>query len=119
MDLILVIILSYALFRMAKSQNIRPWRWVFNYVGAFLTTALVAGFALFYLYGEAVLKDPDLQKKVNLFLPFTLLYEVILFFYFRTLMNKYVTYLDKVDEYKATTNDPRPQEGKQDFTHFR
>jgi hypothetical protein len=127
MDLVLLVGLSYGLYRLAIGYNIAPWRWVIRFVTIFMLSVVLVVSLLTYYYGPSLMKDPDLMKKLAPFVPYTLLYEVILFLLFRSRMGKYVLSLDAMDN---TDNSPPPPPSKdktkdktkdepQDFSYFR
>ncbi|MFN8309394.1 MAG: hypothetical protein U0T73_05475 [Chitinophagales bacterium] len=118
MDLILMCIFGGALYYMAINYNIRPWRWVGIYVGAFMATVFVAVMVLYGIYGQGLISDPEAIKKVQLLIPFTLLYQFLLFMYFRSMMKKYVAHLDKIDAYQEKSERNQPTDNR-DFSHFR
>ena len=128
-DLILLAIFSYALYRMAESYNITPWKWITRYVLAFLgsTVALVA--VILGIYGEGMMKDAAAMQKMSLAIePFILLYQFVLFFFFRTRIVRYVHDLDQIDKDNNNNtgnkfpDSPAPgkdKKEKQDFSYFR
>lgn len=127
MDIIMLIILSYALYRMAKSFNISPWQWIRKFVTTFMLSAFGLSIVLYSIYGPNFLKDTKMFTKVTtVILPFTLLWQVLLFFFFRHRIIKYVHELDKLDNMSNTDKTPPPSdptsgknEPKKDLSYFR
>ncbi|MFN8277275.1 MAG: hypothetical protein U0T84_07320 [Chitinophagales bacterium] len=117
MDIVLLLILSGALYRMATGYNIRPWRWVINFTGAFLATMMLASIALVARFGTDVTNNKDAMAIIYRLSPFTMLYQFLLFMYFRTMMKKYVGHLDKLEAYQEEAE--KPQRDTRDFSHFR
>lgn len=111
-------IFGAALYYMADNYNIRPWRWVRNYVGVFLASIIVLSLVLFGIYGQDMISNPEVIKKIQMIVPFTLLYQFLLFMYFRSMMKKYVSYLDKKDAFENEAERNR-QTDNRDFSHFR
>ena len=126
-------ILGYALHRMAVSFNISPWRWVTRFVSFFMLSVVGMSMVLYAIYGQAFVKDMETFKRVTtIILPFTLLWEVLLFFFFRSRIIRYVAELDRIDR----SNDPNytpptppssppppapkaPKEDAKDLSYFR
>lgn len=128
-DLILLAIFSYALYRLALSYNITPWKWIMRYVIVFIASSFAVVAAVVGFYGEGVLKDMAFAEKLGLSLePFILLYQFVLFFFFRTRIIRYVHALDQIDKNdrdhhlpgppQPLTNPKDPKDQK-DFSYFR
>jgi len=142
MDLILLLILSYAIYRMAISYNITPWKWIIRYVGAFIASGIAVCAVIINIdganlskdiselvarvYGESLTKDLTELEKIGLALqPFILLYQIMLFFFFRTRIMRYVHNLDLLEK-NNDNNIPNPpstlkkdQKDQKDFSYFR
>jgi hypothetical protein len=126
-DLILLAIFSYALYRMAESYNITPWRWITRYVLAFFGSTIALVIVLISIYGEGMMRDAAAMQKISLAAePFILLYQFVLFFFFRTRIVRYVHDLDQIDKDNNNHSGPRfpdapgkDKKEKQDFSYFR
>lgn len=126
-DLILLSIFCYALYRMAESYNITPWKWITRYVLAFFGSAIALVAIILGIYGESMMKDAVAVQKMSLAIePFILLYQFVLFFFFRTRIVRYVHDLDQID--KDNNNNSgnkfpdapgKDKKDKQDFSYFR
>src|ERR1035437_5147767 len=127
-DLILLSVFSFALYRMAVSYNITPWKWIVRYVLVFIASLFAFAAVMMGIYGEAMMKDTAFIQKLGLANePFMLLYQFVLFFFFRTRIVRYVHNLDLMD--KNNNNDipdrPSPRKGpknekeQKDFSYFR
>lgn len=127
-DLILLSVFSFALYRMAVSYNITPWKWIVRYVLAFIASLFAFAAVMMGIYGEAMMKDTAFIQKLGLAIePFMLLYQFVLFFFFRTRIVRYVHNLDLMD--KNNNNDipdrpsprkgPKNQKEQKDFSYFR
>ena len=130
MDILLMIILGYALYRMAVSFNVSPWRWVMRYISSFMVSVMGLSVVLYAIYGQSFVKDIETFKRVTtVILPFTLLWEVLLFFFFRSRIIRYVAELDRIDNindpnYTPPTPPPpptpkAPKEDSKDLSYFR
>ena len=128
MDLILLAIFSYALYRMAISYNITPWKWIIRYVVAFFASMVALIMVLIGIYGPNKMADMLAVQKILVTIEqFTWLYQFVLFFFFRMRIVRYVHNLDQID--KNNNNDipntPSPKKGpkdpkdQKDFSYFR
>lgn len=128
-DLILLSIFSYALYRMAVSYNITPWKWIVRYVLAFVASVFVFSAVMMGVYGEAMMKDTAFIQKLGLTIePFIMLYQFMLFFFFRTRIVRYVHNLDLLDKNNNNDipdtppppkKDPKDAKDQKDFSYFR
>ncbi len=123
-DLILLSIFSYALYRMAVSYNITPWKWIMRYVISFTVSLFACVAIMIGIYGEAMMKDTAFIQKLGLAIePFMMLYQFMLFFFFRTRIIKYVHNLDVIDKNNDNTPPTPPakkdQKEQKDFSYFR
>jgi len=127
MDIILLAIFSYALYRMTTGYNITPWKWIMRYVVSFFATIIGLILILLGIYGEAMMKDMAALQKITISLePFILLYQFVLFFFFRTRIVRYVHALDQIEKNDNNNHhtpgpppaakDPKEQK---DFSYFR
>jgi hypothetical protein len=96
LDLMLLMGFSYALYRLAQDHNITPWKWIIRFVIVFFVSSFALVGILIGIYGENMMKDMAFLAKVSIKLePLVLLYQVVLFFFFRLRMLKYVHNLDQ------------------------
>lgn len=122
MDIIVLGIFSYALYRLAMSHQIRPWRWIINYVVTFMLSSFAMALVLLGMYGQNTLKDMDFMAKVAIKVePFILLYQLVLFFFFRTRILRYVHMLDEMDKIDNAPPVPpsAPKKEDKDLSYFR
>ena len=127
-DLILLAIFSYALYRMAQSYNITPWKWIIRYVAAFFGSYIALSLGIIAFYGQSVVKDMAALEKISISIePFVLLYQFVLFFFLRTRIVRYVHILDQIDKKNNNNNFPDPpaptkdnnNKEQKDFSYFR
>jgi hypothetical protein len=128
-DLILLSVFSFALYRMAVSYNITPWKWIVRYVLAFIASLFAFAAVMMGIYGEGMMKDTAFVQKMGLAIePFMLLYQFVLFFFFRTRIVRYVHNLDLIEKGNDNNNVPNPPAPKKnkkdtkeqkDFSYFR
>ena len=118
-DLILVAIYCFALYKMAERFNIMPWKWIVRYIGVYIASVFGLVGVMLGIYGENMLKDPAFVQKAALLIePFMLLYEFILFYFFRSRIIRYVHNLDQIDNNKNNFPDT-PGKDQKDFSYFR
>jgi p-aminobenzoyl-glutamate transporter AbgT len=120
-DLVLLTIFSYAIYRMAQSYNITPWKWITRYVVVFFMSLFAISALIVGIYGQNMMKDNALAQKVIFSLePFIMLYQFVLFFFFRNRIERYVHLLDQVDKHDNDTKLPDPPaKDQKDFSYFR
>ena len=113
---------------MAESYRITPWKWIRRYVLAFFGSTIALGIVMVIIYGQATMKDTHAVEKISIAMePFILLYQFVLFFFFRTRIVRYVHDLDQIDKDNnnkfpeppaATSSKDKTKEPK-DFSYFR
>jgi hypothetical protein len=111
---------------MAISYNITPWKWIIRYVIAFFVSMIALVLTLVGVYGTSLFKDLEAVEKIMTPLsPFVLLYQFVLFFFFRTRILRYVHILDQIDKDNNNNmpNPPSPPtttgKDQKDFSYFR
>ena len=98
-----------------------------RYVVSFFATIIGLILILLGIYGEAMMKDMAALQKITISLePFILLYQFVLFFFFRTRIVRYVHALDQIEKNDNNNHhtpgpppaakDPKEQK---DFSYFR
>lgn len=120
-DLILLAIFGYSLYRLTIKYNISPYRWVIMYVVSFISTVIGVSLVLISFYGESIMKDLPHLQRISLWLePFIMLYQVVLYFFLRNRMLKYVQILDRIEDHnnRQKPGGPDPQDQK-DLSYFR
>jgi hypothetical protein len=116
MDIIILVILSYAIYRLAVDYNITPWKWIIRYVSVFLASMIALFLTLIGIFG---LNDITSVEKIMMSLaPFVWLYQFILFFFFRARILRYIYTLDQIDKGKKDFPDT-PSKEQKDFSYFR
>jgi len=78
--------------------------------------AFVIGYTAMSMFGKDLLQNEEAMKKAVLLEPFAILFEVLLFIYFRNRIAKAKVYYDDDD----TTDEPPTTPGnKKDLSYFR
>jgi len=133
MILILLAIFGYALYRMAESYNITPWKWIIRYVLVFFGSFVPLSVVLILVYGEQTMRNVAAVEKISYSLqPLIMLYQFLLFFFFRTRIIRYVHNLDLIDKNNdddipntpaptapAPKKGPKDPKDQKDFSYFR
>jgi hypothetical protein len=128
MALIVLLIFSYALYRMTTGYNITPWKWIFRYIISFIASFIPLSITLLAVYGEKVATDAvAVEKIIDALSPFILLYQFVLFYFFRTRIIRYVHALDELDKNEndhtpppaPPRREPKDQKDQKDFSYFR
>ena len=127
MELVLLGILSFGIYKMAMGYQIMPWKWVMRLVVTFVASYIGFCIAIVLIYGQALQKDANkIVEVVTPLMPFILLYEMLLFFFFRSQMLRYVHALDQIDKndnnHKNTpppTSPTSPPQEPKDLSYFR
>lgn len=123
LDLILLSIFSYALYRLTVGHNITPWKWVIRYVAVMVASYFTFFAILVQIYGQSMIKDTAFALRISLMVePFILLYQFVLFFFFRLRILKYVHALDQLEKIDNTPPPSSPQTPKKedkDLSYFR
>lgn len=104
------------LYRMASNKGVSPWPYILNYTGLALLLAVAVATFIIQLGGPEMFKgdwfnNPEARQIMMMGLPFTLLFELLLFLYFRKQIDKVVV----EDEEEIH---PTPPE-KKDLSYFR
>ena len=123
LDIILLAGLSYALYKMAESYNITPWKWIIRFVATFFATLMLICTVMVGIYGQDTAKVMAvIEKFIWIMEPFILLYQIVLFFFFRARIIRYVHVLDQIDK-NNDNNMPNPPttpgKDQKDFSYFR
>ena len=126
MDFILLVILSFGIYKMAMSHHIMPWKWVMRLVSTFMLSYFAFCLIIVSIYGKEVQHDAaKIAELLTPLMPFVLLYEMLLFFFFRSQMAKYVSTLDQIDKNNNGNNNSNntppspPQQEQKDLSYFR
>ena len=109
---------------MAIDYNITPWKWIIRYVLVFMASFVPLSMILLAIYGESTMKDIKAVEKITDSLqPMILLYQIVLFFVFRSWIIRYVHLLDVTDKNNDNTPPTPPakkdQKEQKDFSYFR
>src|SRR5438105_4908945 len=113
--LILLVAFCYVLHKMCAEKGISPWSYLTGFVTGFILVLFATSAAIVYFYGQNVINDPEVSKKVMVFAPFALMFHFLLFIFFRHKIARIPDFHDE-DEEKHI---PPPANGKGDFSYFR
>lgn len=115
-DIVLVLIFCYQLYRMARERGISPVPYILNYIAAFFLMMFALGFALFSFYGPDILKSEEGVKTAMMFEPFAIMFEVFLFIYFRKRIQKSPVSSGNDNDFNPPSP---PTKEKKDLSYFR
>lgn len=116
MDLLLAALFCYQLHRMAREKGISPWPFVLNYLGIFFMTIFALIICITSVFGVNIFQGEQQVKTLMSVAPFTILFEVFLFIYFRKRIQKTTPGGDNNNDY---TPPSPPTKEKKDLSYFR
>ncbi|MES2620499.1 MAG: hypothetical protein V4615_06575 [Bacteroidota bacterium] len=112
--LILLVVFSYVIHKMCADRGISPWKHLIGFVTGFFLVLFATSFAIVMVYGQSVMSDPDVEKKVMVFAPFAMLFQFLLFVFFRIKIARVRVPNNEDDEPTL------PKDGeKKDLSYFR
>ncbi len=122
-ELALVILCCWQLYRLAEQRSLSGWRWIGNFISGYFLFGLLLSFGLVYFYGADAVKDMKVaQELIKPFAPYALLFLVIWFLFIRSRILKYEEFGDDGSDdnftSKPTTPETPPTE-KKDLSYFR
>ena len=89
-DIIMMIIFSWRIHKMAGENGLPAWTWVSRFVSGYFLFGVLFSFILIYIYGKEALSSLEgLQKYAQPWTPFILLFLVLWFIFLRSRMLKY------------------------------
>jgi len=107
------------LFRMAKQKGVSPWTYVLQYWAAFILMAFTLGCVALNIWGPNMLNNEEAMKEARVLIPFSILYEVLTFIYFRKRIDNANVYYDDNDDTIDTPPSPKNKGEKKDLSYFR
>lgn len=124
MDIILLVAFSYQLHRMADNKGVSPWPYVLNFTGIFVAVvfAITVVMSTVLNIDLSDMKNPENLKKLIWVQPFVLLFEVMLFLFFRHRINRIPDFNEDDDTTSNNNHDntpPNPPKEKKDLSYFR
>lgn len=112
--LILLVVFCYVIHKMCADRGISPWNHLIGFVTGFFLILFATSFALVMVYGQNIINDPEVEKKVMLFAPFAMMFQFLLFVFFRIKIARVRIHSKEDDEPTL------PKDGeKKDFSYFR
>jgi hypothetical protein len=110
----ILVLFSFFLHKMATEKGVSPWGYLVGFISGFFVIIFATIAAIIFFYGIHVLADADAQKEVQSLTPFTMLFDFLLFLYFRRRIDRLPDYHDEDDD-----NNLPPNGGKKDLSYFR
>ena len=111
----ILLFFCFYLHKMAVEKGVSPWAYVGGFVGGFFAIIVATAFAIIFFYGKHVLSDADAVKEVESFTPFTMMFDFLLFLFFRWKLDRIPDYGDDDDD----NNPPQNDGEKKDLSYFR
>jgi len=97
-------------------REISPWAYLGGFFSGFVLIILAALGACLFFFGPNVMRDPEALKKLESVTPFALMFQFLLFLYFRRRIER-VPFHDEDDDNNTPSNGGG-RAGK-DFSYFR
>ncbi len=113
--LLLLVGFSYVIHKMCSERGISPWSYLVGFVSGFFLILFATSAALVLMYGQNVINDPEVETKVMAMAPFAMLFQFLLFVFFRVKIGR--TRINKKDD--EDTPPPPPAKEKKDLSYFR
>lgn len=111
----ILVVFCYFLHKLAVEKGVSPWAYIGGFVTGFFVIIVATAVAVIFFYGRHVLNDADAQKEVESLTPFTLLFDFLLFLFFRWRLDRIPDYGDDDDDNNLPPNDG----DKKDLSYFR
>lgn len=115
MALLFLVLICVFIFQIARKQGVSPWMYVVNYISIFFAVGIVISCICIAVFGQEAIMSEQGMKTAELIQPFILLFEIILFLFFRKQILKARTPVNNDDDY----NRPEPPKEKKDLSYFR
>jgi len=111
---ITLVFFCYFLHKMCAEKGISPWNYLAGFVTGFFIIILAVWGISVYFFGPNFLHDADAHKKIESMSPFAMMFQFLLFLFFRRKIERLPDYHDEDDD-----NNLPPNGGKKDLSYFR
>ena len=111
----ILVLFCYFLHKMAVDKGLSPWGYIGGFITGFFLIIFSTAAAIVFFYGRNVLHSPDAQKEIESFMPFAMLFDFLLFLFFRWRIERIPDYNDDDDDHHMPPNDGE----KKDLSYFR
>ena len=116
-DILLMLLFSWRIHRMAGERGLSAWIWVSRFVSGYFIFGVLFSFALIYFYGMEALNSIDGWQKYALpWTPFILLFLVMWFIFLRSRILKYQ---EQSEDNEPMDQMPDNTPEKPDLSYFR
>lgn len=112
--LILLVVFCYVIHKMCVDRGVSPYKHLIGFITGFFLILFATSFALVMVYGQNILNDPEVGKKVQLFAPFAMMFQFLLFVFFRIKIARVPIERHEDDEPKTPSGGE-----KKDLSYFR
>ncbi|MDB5284626.1 MAG: hypothetical protein JWO06_3701 [Bacteroidota bacterium] len=113
--LLLLVGFCYVLHKMCAEKGISPWSYLIGFVTGFFLILFLTSAAIVFFYGPNILNDPEAGKEIMSFTLPAILFQFMLFLFFRRKISRISDYHDEDDE----THTPPSDGTKKDLSYFR
>lgn len=112
----ILVLFCFFLHKLAIEKGVSPWGYVGGFVAGYFVIIVATVAAIVFFYGTHVLSDADAPKEVQSVTPFAMLFDFLLFLYFRRRLERMPDYHDEDDD---NTPPSAGNGGKKDLSYFR
>lgn len=109
--------MCYQLHRFSKESHLGPWPYVFNFLGACMLIIFLLSYTFISIYGPDSINTDEGRKNALWFEPIALLFEIMLFIYFRKRIKKTALSVARHHDEENRPGPPKPE--KKDLSYFR
>lgn len=124
-ELVLIVLFAWRIYRMALEKGLSAWRWVTNFLSGYFVFGILISFALVFVYGKDAFQDMNkIQDVLKNWTPFVLLFLVVWFMFLRSriLKQKDVdndSFNDNDQYFPDLDKDKEQKPEKKDLSYFR
>lgn len=115
--IILLLIFCYVIHTMCADRGLSPWGYLATFLGGYFLVFFGTWAAVVIKYGQNIISDPDIEKKLTGFIPYILISHFLLFFLFWFRLSRIKVYHQ--DEDDDSHLPPTPPNDKKDLSYFR
>ena len=113
---IILIFFCYFIYKMCTEKEVSPWAYLGGFVTGFFLIIFAAFAGCLFFFGPNLMHEADAQKKIDSMTPFAMLFQFLLFLFFRRRIERLPDYHDEDDDNNLPPNDGN---GKKDLSYFR
>jgi len=111
----ILVICCFFLHKMSVEKGISPWNYLAGFISGFFLIIMAAWGVTVYFFGPNFMHDADAQKKIESMTPFAMMFQFLLFLFFRRKIDRLPDLHDEDDD----NNLPNDGKEKKDLSYFR